>query len=460
MRGEKETVMHNHGKKSWGRKMILGVGIIAHCSSASLAADSITGVVRNQTHGRPATGDDVILFGAGQGVQAEARTKIDAQGSFALEVQNPEKPHLVRVIHQGVNYDQQVSAGKTISVDVFDAAAKVRGVTGGIEIIRVGTNGSLLHVSDMVEIKNDSNPPMTQASDRTFEVYLPVHAKIDSVLAAGPENIGDMITATPVRGEPGHYTVDFPLRPGATKFAFNYNMPYDGHAAFRTKIMYPLQQLAVMIPPTMTFTSPSPAFQILPVGNDRYRVEAAEHLNAGDAPEFEISGVGALPLMRSQVHVPTNPPAGPLTGPALSTRGNSELHAHDVSAAVAVPVSTHAIPSSRWQWWALGVGVFLMLVTCGFLTWRKRRRRVHATAMAAQMTGQAGQTPATLIEALKEGLFQLEIDRLQGAIPGEEYASAKQSLENTIEWALARAGDRRETTPRVMSPDVSHPSAT
>jgi hypothetical protein len=44
------------------------------------------------------------------------------------------------------------------------------------------------------------------------------------------------------------------------------------------------------------------------------------------------------------------------------------------------------------------------------------------------------------VEALKEGLFLLESDRLQGAIPKGEYASVKQALEGTIEWALARTG--------------------
>jgi hypothetical protein len=39
----------------------------------------------------------------------------------------------------------------------------VTAISGGIEIIRAGTQGNLLHVSDMVEIKNDSNPPMTRS---------------------------------------------------------------------------------------------------------------------------------------------------------------------------------------------------------------------------------------------------------------------------------------------------------
>src|SRR5258708_27699700 len=160
----------------------------------------------------------------------ESRTQTDPQGGFTFTVRETEKLHLVRVVHRGINYDQRISAGNAVSVDVFDSATEVQGVTGNIEIMRIGTNGKFLHVSDMVEIKNDSRPPLTKSSNRTLEIYLPAQAKMDSVLGAGSDKIGVMISATPIPGEPGHYAVNFPLRPGTTKFAFNYDLPYNGHA--------------------------------------------------------------------------------------------------------------------------------------------------------------------------------------------------------------------------------------
>ena len=45
---------------------------------------------------------------------------------------------------------------------------------------------------------------------------------------------------------------------------------------------------------------------------------------------------------------------------------------------------------------------------------------------------------ALLLEAMKEELFQLEIDRQQGKISPEEYAKAKSALDETIRRALAR----------------------
>jgi len=57
--------------------------------------------------------------------------------------------------------------------------------------------------------------------------------------------------------------VNFPLRPGATKFAFNYDLPYDGHATFRTKHVHPLKQLAIMIPPSMKVHVALTGFEML-----------------------------------------------------------------------------------------------------------------------------------------------------------------------------------------------------
>jgi hypothetical protein len=414
--------------------IILGLAFIAGCSVATLAADTVTGVARNRTLGQFAIGDGVILLRLDQGMQEEARTKTDSRGSFTLRVQFPDKLHLLRVLHQGVNYDQQVSAGDVASVDVFEAATRVQGLAGSIEIIRTGTKGDLLHVSDMIEIRNDSSPPLTQAGERTYEVYLPTHAKIDSVLAASSGKMGVMISATPVPGEPGHFTVNFPLRPGATKLAFNYDLPY----TFRTRRLYPLQQLAVMIPPTMKFSSRSPAFQVLPTGNSNYQVQAASRVNAGEGPEFEISGMGALPALQAQAQPPPKARATVAT-PAPSALSGSAAPTQRVNASGGSGLSA---PASRRQWWIVGGGGFLLLLGAGgFLLWRGERlvgnRQFVNAGTVAEGTGQES---ASSSEVLKDELFRLEIDRLHGAISGEEYDSAKQALEGTIKRALARAG--------------------
>jgi len=391
---------------SWVCKVVLGVGFTAACAAAVLAADSIKGVVRNQTRGRFVAGAEVILLclnqpsldqtSLNQSMQEETRTKTDSQGAFTIKVRYPDKLHQVRVIHQGVNYDQRASAGDAVSIAVFDAVSKVQGVTGSIEIIRIGAAGNYLHVSDMVEIKNDSSPPLTQAGERTFEVYLPALAKIDSVVAAGPGTIAALISATPVAGWPGHYAVNFPLQPGATRFAFNYDLPYAGQAVFRPKSMVPLQQLAVMIPPTMKFASQSHAFQRLRTGNDndRYQVEAANSVNAGDGPGFEVSGVGPFPELRAQAQSPPKPPVAAQPLPAHSAPASSQTRVQGTNGLDNIAAFGIVAQLSRMPWWVLGVSA-CMLGACVFLLWRKRRLSGNALANAAQKI-EAGRGPREL----------------------------------------------------------------
>ncbi len=344
------------------------------CSTAALSANSISGSVRNQSRGEPAAGDDVILVRLDGRLQEEARAKTDAHGVFTLNAQSPDEPYMVRVFHQGVSYDQQASVGQALSIHVFDAAPEVPGITGTIEILRTGTNGNLLHVSDMIEIKNASSPPLTQAGERTFDMYLPANAKIDSVLAAGPGKIAAIIFATPVPGEPGHYTVDFPLRPGATKFAFNYDLPYRGHASFQTKHAYPLQQLAVMIPTAMKFSSRSPAFEILATGNTRYHVHAVNQVEAGAGPKFEVSGTEALPPVGDQAssHQLSLSPAPP--NPTLSPQVRATLPS---LASIDSRVKQTQSPS---QLLVLVAMTSVLLAACALLIWRGRKARSLSAA--------------------------------------------------------------------------------
>jgi hypothetical protein len=432
--------------------IFLSLALLSSFSAFAADAGFISGTVRNQSRGQAAAGDDVILLRLDEGMQEEARSKTDAAGAFTISVQFPDKPHLVRIVHQGVNYDQQASAGDSLAIDVFDVAAKVPGISGNIEILRAGNNGNLLHVSDMIEIKNESNPPLTQAGARTFEVYLPAQAKIDSVLAAGAGRLGVIITASPVAGEPGHYTVSFPLRPGSTKFAFNYDLPYDGHTAFRPRFAYPLKQFAVMIPPTMKFSSHSAAFQALATGDSSYQVQAANQLKAGSGPSFELAGAGAIPSLqtrsqpqsRGQVAPPgfavAEPPSAGSTSPGIANPAQPA----PANSAAAGP-SAPTVATSRLEWRLLIVIALVVLGGCAFLIWRARGRSQTdpKTKAGTTQASASGSSTALLLEALKEELLTLETNRIKGLISAQEYDSAKRTLEGTVKRALARAAAKQ-----------------
>jgi hypothetical protein len=189
----------------------------------------------------------------------------------------------------------------------------------------------------------------------------------------------------------------------------------------------------------MKFTSLSPKFQVLHTGNDRYQVEAANLVKAGEDPGFEISGQGALPALQTQTQSPPRPALADQPIPTLSAQASSLARAQGASG-LGTAAATRTFVQSRMQWWVLGASA-VMLGICGFLLWR--RQHLFDTAItktkAVQKTEQHGETAASLVEVFKGELLQLETDRSLGTITGEEYASVKQALEGTVNRALTRA---------------------
>lgn len=409
------------------RKLALAGVIVAGCLGSAYAANTITGTVRNQTLGSFAANTEVVLLRTDNADKVEASTRTDSQGSFTLPKPPAGGQYLLRVVHQGVTYNTRVSGSDVVTVNVFDAAPKITGIEASVEIIRVGTRGKLLHVSDMIEVKNTSSPPLTQAGSPTFEVYLPGNAKLGFVLAAGPENSGAKINAKAIDGEPGRYTVDFPLRPGATKFAFNYDLPYNGRATFHTKSAYPLQLLAVMVPSAMRFQSS--AFKPLAAGRKQYQVEAASHIGPGKGLAFEISGTGDLPLLTD----PAMPPSESATNsfpasklPPVTGVGVPSQPTNTRSAASA----TTSRPASQTSRWLSGGAVLLGLCACAFLLWRNRRQRADLAKVSNE--GQHASDPSSPPDSLKNQLFGLEIARLRGTLSSKDYASKKGALDTAL----------------------------
>lgn len=387
------------------------------------ASNTITGTVRNQTSGLPAASDKIVLLRIDHGMIEEAQTTTDGQGSFSLAVQFPNKPHVVRAIYKSVVYDQRVTSDAPLAIGVFDSASKVAGLTGNAEIIRVSSKGSSLHVSDMFDVDNRSNPPITEASDHTVAIHLDPDAKIDTVLAAGPGTIGTIISALPVQGTSGAYRLDFPLRPGVTKFAVNYDLPYSGKAVFHPVLQYPVQQFAVMFPPAMKFTSSAAGFHPLATGDRGFQVQAMNRVRAGALPSFELSGNGTLPAAPDQARSKSITPAAQIEIPATAA-------GTPITGKMSNPQPTKA---TLWI-----VAMFAILASAWIIIWRIRRSVPFAFATASlpnsvpSAVADGPSSAATTLEAIKEQLFRLEADRLRGSISAADYATSKQALEKII----------------------------
>jgi hypothetical protein len=256
---------------------------------------------------------------------------------------------------------------------------------------------------------------------------VPADAKLASVLAAGPGRIGLMIPAQTVNGEPGHFAVNFPLRPGANKFAFNYDVPYHGRAIFQTRREYGIQQLAVMLPQGMKFASRSTVFAVLAAGNPKYQVQATKPLQAGAGPAFELSGSGELPVLQAQATKPEAAEVAPPAGtPAFKTPAPPNAHPQ-------APERFRVTPEALVL--AAVAGAFLAIILA--ITWQRSARK-NRGAKTPSTEAQRGQPSFLLLDALRQELSRLDNDRSRGTISESDYTSTREALERSWQRLLAK----------------------
>ena len=146
---------------------------LAVAGAHSATAVPITGVVTNSTTRQPAAGNPVVLIALRQGMPEIAKTTTDAKGHFSIESPDPGK-HLLRVDHQGATYFQAAPPNmRNVDIQVYDVAKTVPDVTTEVSALRIQTNQQGIYVLQTFFINNLSNPPRTQFSDRSYEVYIP-----------------------------------------------------------------------------------------------------------------------------------------------------------------------------------------------------------------------------------------------------------------------------------------------
>jgi hypothetical protein len=97
--------------------------------------------------------------------------------------------------------------------------------------------GGQMLVNETYLCSNDGKTAWNNPAGGTLQFYLPpaANGKVQ-VNATAPEG---MPIAAPVKktSKPGVYAVDFPVKPGETRFDFSYTVPYTEGAAYEGKIV-------------------------------------------------------------------------------------------------------------------------------------------------------------------------------------------------------------------------------
>jgi hypothetical protein len=401
--------------------------VITLLLSTLASGTTLTGTITNGTTGKPSAGDEVILIKLAAGMEELGHAKTDVNGNFAFTYEDANAPHLVRAIHQGVTYHTPAPPGtNTVQVKVYDVSPKLVEIHEVADVMYIQAKQGALGITRLFAVDNTSNPPRTQMNDANFEFYLPEAAQIDEAQAQTAGGQGINIQPTPQAGK-GRYAFDFPLRPGQTQFQLSYHLPYSGKAMVDPKLIYPLQHFVAILPRSMTF-SPTRAGIYeghQPPDQPDGIAEIANNPDPGQKLGFEISGTG---IFQSQEQAgeggQENRPGGGLGAP---------IEAPD--------------PLDKYRGFILA-GFAAVLVAGAVYTVNRSKSSQVKPALATDVTGfkaatspapRASNTPTPLLAALKDELFQLELEHKQGEISDQEYATAKAALDETLARAIKRS---------------------
>ena len=445
---------------------VLALTIIS-IAGAPAAAQTLSGTVTNGTTNKPAVGDEVILINLTSGMEIAANTKADSNGKFSFKLTGGAGPHLIRAVHQGVTYHQIAPPGvSSVEVNVYDVTTKVSGLTVTADVIRFQADSGSMQGVRLFVVNNQSSPAKTQLNDHNFEFYLPSGAKIEQVQARAPNGQPIATEAAP-QAEKNRYAINFPLRPGETQFQLEFTLPYTGEIKIDPRPLYPAEHLVVVLPKTMQFKAANPpSFQSMqdPSQGDS-QVEVARQTKPGQPLGFTLTGNGVI----------TESPGEVASGAArqqdqlqeqqqpdqTQTRDNRSID-NRPGGGLGVPIDApDALQQYRWPI----LGGFAVLLAIGGWVVTKRQPAPSVAMTSAAKPGPASSgsgaavhstpptptAPATsaatlvarssmLLEALKEELFQLEVEKKQGKITPEDYEKARAALDQTLDRALKRQG--------------------
>jgi hypothetical protein len=414
--------LHTKNKSMQRLGHALATLLIATCAHAA----TFTGTVTNGTTSKPSGGDEVILIKLAGGMVEAARTKTDSQGKFSLSFDDENAPHLVRVVHQAVTYHQPAPPGtKSVDVKVYDVSKKVDGVNSVADLMYLQAGKGDLAIMRLFAVENTSQPPRTQMSDTPFEFYVPENAEIDEASAqtAG----GQWVNTSPVpQKEKGRYAFVFPIRPGQTQFRVTYHLTYSGKATINPREVYPLQHFVAIMPRSLGFTpNQSGIYQDKqPPDLPDAIAEVANNPRPGQNLAFEISGEA---MLQDQNQSASNQSPGATAAPADTRPGGG----------LGKP-GEDPDPLDQYRWWLLGGLGAALTGGAVYITSRSKPQTPLAVSATTPIAAGSVRHSGALLEALKEEIFQLEMEHKQGQISDQEYMKAKSALDQTLARAIKR----------------------
>ncbi|MEO7142631.1 MAG: hypothetical protein ABI165_03930 [Bryobacteraceae bacterium] len=261
------------------------------CLSAGIASAAIDGTVVNATTRKPQASIGINLVQPSQaGMQKLAATTTDAQGKFSFAQPAEAGPMLLQVIYKGVDYNHLLTPGAPttgVDVDIYDVSSAAGEAKVARDMILLEPSATEVSVDETVLYQNAGKTTYSDPAHGTFRFYLPEAAggKV-LVNATGLQGMALRQQAEKTR-EPNVYKVNFPLKPGETRFDVTYTVPATGK--FSSKILHKEGATNLVAPRGVTLTGDA----ITALGQEP-STQATVYGIKGDEYTISIQGMGTL----------------------------------------------------------------------------------------------------------------------------------------------------------------------
>jgi hypothetical protein len=271
-------------------KWVLGFAFICICSQPIFAA--VDGTIINRTTGQPSPGTIVSLVQPGQGgMQTLASVKTDAEGKFRFD-RDLQGPTLVQAFFGGVFYNKMIPPGTPsngLEVDVFNSTNKPGVAKISQHFIVLQPGPSEMAVSEGILFQGDPRLTYSDPVNGSFHFYLPAEAqgKVNVTINAA----GGMPIQRPAEKtkQANVYKIDYPIKPGETRFDLNYTVPVTNPLVFSSKILQPEGASDLVIPTGVTIKGDN-----IELAGQEPKTQASIYRIKGNEYTVQVEGTGSL----------------------------------------------------------------------------------------------------------------------------------------------------------------------
>lgn len=221
---------------------------------------AISGTVLNGTTGQPQPNIPVIVMRMGpSGPEAGGGGKADAQGQFDLpdaEV-SAQGPTLLRATLDGVTYTKLIPPGmpsQGVTLQVYNAS-KERGTAKiSKHLIFFDPTPQGLTINEAYLFTNDAKTTWNDPAEGTLQFFLPAGAEGKVRIDATEPGGMPLQQQAAKTGKPDIYKVNFPVRPGDTRFDLSYAVPYKEGGSYAGKVASTDENTYLIVPKGVTLT--------------------------------------------------------------------------------------------------------------------------------------------------------------------------------------------------------------